>query len=220
MAAAYAWLSYHPEAHGLPYGEQSALEALVVPGAYWHEGVVHFPQRWINAYHHFGLDPTVPPEWEFQMGYVEKGDLLVHLPGTGEGRKGLMNEWVERMRDHRDEWSSPELAAEQTDMLKKFWYSDDGAKMENETQVDWWRRWHLLQEVGREEDDKRRAKEWEVTNEMNKQAKSKDETEKAVDVVRKEYWKYKMQRLREAEVEWKKEHKGEYGRDKFKRRRR
>ncbi|KAH8805350.1 hypothetical protein F5884DRAFT_444965 [Xylogone sp. PMI_703] len=193
ISAGLSYPVYKPDVH-LRYDEQTALEFLIQEER-WGNNTMHVPQRWFNAYHHFGRDDDIPPEWNWTNGYHEPGDLLVHLPGTGTYRSQLIDEWLGKIRSENDKYSVALTDTNYPEEIKSFWEGD--AETEAERQTTFWRRWKLLQEVGRQEDDKTRDLVEEAKKTMN--GTKDDEIEKAVEAIKEERKKGKIEALRKAE---------------------
>lgn len=195
FASGLSYPYYHPEKF-LRHGEQGALQMLTADWDKFGKHTVHVPQRWFNTYHHFGLAPDIPPEWEFELHYVEPGDLLVHLPGTGDGRTGIMNEWWEKLQTDPIKWNVPFNETRYSKEVNAFWEND--ALTEKEREIEYWRRYHVILHTGSERDNKQR--EWEKTLRSTWAGNStKEEIDKAIEA-KKPYWhETKKEALREEE---------------------
>jgi hypothetical protein len=163
FAAALSYPVYNPDVD-LRYGEQTALE-LLIQEEEWANNTMHVPQRWFNAYHHFGRNDDIPPEWNWVNGYQEPGDLLVHLPGTGEFRSQLIDEWLDKIRYEHEKYCLPLGETTYPGEIKTFWENE--AETETKRQAEFWRRYKLLQDVGPLEDDETRAEIEDAKARMN-----------------------------------------------------
>ncbi|RFU31455.1 hypothetical protein B7463_g4891, partial [Scytalidium lignicola] len=195
FAAGLSYPVYKPDVP-LRYDEQTALEFLIQDER-WANNTMHVPQRWFNAYHHFGSDDDIPPEWNWSNGYQEPGDLLVHLPGTGDFRSQLIDEWLHKVRFDPDTYSMPLSNTTYPDDIKAFWENE--AKSEAESQETFWRRWKLIQEVGRDEDDKTRKQVEETEARMKGESKTDQDIEKAVNEIKGKRKQGKIEALRAAD---------------------
>jgi hypothetical protein len=176
FAAGLSFPYYRPEVH-LRYDEQTAL-GFLLEARRWGKPTLHVPQRWFNAYQDFGNDYSIPEEWNWRHDYVEPGDLLVHLPGTGGSRNQIIDEWLERLRTEWSTYNMPFNKTAYSVSIKEFW--DSGAETENERQDSYWRHYHILNKVGGPADDVTRdgVKELEAT--MRASGNSDAEIEDAV----------------------------------------
>lgn len=195
FAAGLSYPFYKPDVY-LRYDEQTALEFLIQEEK-WANNTMHVPQRWFNAYHHFGRDDDIPPEWNWTNGYQEPGDLLVHLPGTADARSQLINEWLDKVRYEHEKYCLPLGKTTYPEDIKTFWESE--AVMEAERQAVFWRRYSLLQEVGLREDDETRAEIQDAKARMNGTS-TDDEIEKVAKHIKEERKHGKIVALREAEA--------------------
>jgi hypothetical protein len=195
FAAGLSYPFYKPDVY-LRYDEQTALEFLIQEEK-WANNTMHVPQRWFNAYHHFGRDDDIPPEWNWTNGYQEPGDLLVHLPGTGDARSQLIDEWLDKIHYEHEKYCLSLSKTTYPKEIKAFWENEAGT--ETERQARFWRRYKLLQEVGLREDDITRAEIHDAMTRM-KGTSSDDEIEKAADHIRGKRKQGKIAALRDAEA--------------------
>ncbi|KAK5092419.1 hypothetical protein LTR70_005546 [Exophiala xenobiotica] len=195
FASGLSYPYYHPEKR-LRNGEQGALQMVLADWDKFGNHTVHVPQRWFNAYHNYGIAPDIPPEWEFELDYVEPGDLLVHLPGTGDSRTAIMNEWWRKLQEDSAKWHIPYNETRYFKEIGEFWEKD--APREREREADYWRKYHVILTVGTKCDDKQR--EWEKTLRHTWKGNStKEEINKAIED-KKPYWhEIKKEALREEE---------------------
>lgn len=120
---------------------------------------MHVPQRWVNAYHNYGMEPIpeewnwkygcddgIPPEWQWKNSFIEPGDLLVHLPGSGTCRNGLIRNYLGKVQEHGARYIVPPSKTAFESEIKRFWA--EAAHHEEENQVIFWRRFHVLKELG------------------------------------------------------------------------
>lgn len=194
FAAGLSFPFYKPDVY-LRYDEQTALEFLIQEEK-WANSTMHVPQRWFNAYHHFGRDDDIPPEWNWTNGYHEPGDLLVHLPGTGNVRSRLIDEWLDKIRYEHEKYCLTLGETTYPEEIKTFWEEEAGA--ETERQARFWRRYKLLQEVGLREDDETRDEIRDARTRMNGTS-TEDEIEKAADYIKAKRKQIKIAALRDAE---------------------
>jgi hypothetical protein len=195
FAAGLSYPIYKPDVH-LRFDEQTALEFLIQEEK-WANNTMHVPQRWFNAYHHFGRDDDIPPEWNWTNGYQEPGDLLVHLPGTDDFRSQLIDEWLDKTRYEHEKYCLPLDETTYPEEIKAFW--ENRAGTEDERQAVFWRRHKLLHDVGPREDDKTRAAIRDAKARMNG-TNTVNEIEKAVDDIKQKRKQGKIAALRNAEV--------------------
>lgn len=194
MAASLSYPVYNPE-RWLIHDEQTAQD-LLLREERWSNHTMHMPQRWFNAYHNFGRDSDIPPEWDWINGYAEPGDLLVHLPGTGQFRSNLMDDLLETKREKPDEYCPPlEQTSYEAD-VKAFWENE--AQKEREVQSTFWRHYKLLHTTGSEQ-DKLRDKAVE-TAKAGMVGWPEDKLEEEVRRVKEDWKPLKITALREAEV--------------------
>src|SRR4051812_13507092 len=111
---------------------------------------MHVPQGWFNAYHNFGVDTTIPPEWNWFNHYFKPGDLLVHLPGTGEARPNLIDEWLAKGLQSPEKYDLPLKDTTYCSRVDQFW--EEEAIDEKNNQARYWRIWNTLLDVGSKED--------------------------------------------------------------------
>ncbi|KAF2220957.1 hypothetical protein BDZ85DRAFT_266065 [Elsinoe ampelina] len=149
MAASLAFLKYHPDV-GLRYEGQSTQE-LLSRTEDWKNRTMHVPQRWFNAYQNYGNNDDIPPEFNWRLGYFEPGDMLVHLPGSATSRTDLLRQWLKRKRDEPSKYIIPIEKLNLTKEVEHFWEHE--APKEEENQVIYWRRFHVVQEAGGKADD-------------------------------------------------------------------
>ncbi|KAF4552088.1 Hypothetical protein D9617_11g009360 [Elsinoe fawcettii] len=153
MAASLAFQKYMPKV-GLRYEGQSTQEILSRTRD-WKNKTIHVPQRWFNSYQNYGDPDDIPPEWHWTHGYFKPGDLLVHLPGSADSRKGLLRDWLDRKRAEPEKFIIPIDKLNITRDVKLFWEKD--APNEEKNIVTYWRRYHTIQDAGGKSDDARRA---------------------------------------------------------------
>lgn len=193
MASSLSYPIYNPS-RNLMYSDQSAQD-LMLRQERWHKHTVHVPQRWFNAYHHFGRNMDIPPEWEWTNGYVEPGDLLVHLPGTGGARSLILDEWLEKKGAQPEIYCPPLDQTRYEANITAFWEND--APNERETQQAFWRRYKLIQATGWDQDRLRDAAVEEAeraTDGWSEEARIQE-----IDRVKEEWRLKKIAALREAE---------------------
>jgi hypothetical protein len=158
IAGALALPTHRPDVK-LRYAEQTALR-LLTREERWKNGTMHVPQRWFNAYHNYGNDSipqkwkwkygrdnSIPDEWNWKNCFIGPGDLLVHLPGSFDCRNGLINNYPSKIRDHRATYVVPLNETYYEREVEQFWSQD--APHEEENQVIFGMRFHVLQEVRR-----------------------------------------------------------------------
>lgn len=156
---------------------------------------MHLPQRWFNAYQNYGFDTTLPPEWNWTNGYFEPGDLLVHLPGTGDSRPDLIRNWQKEIGEEPEKYEVPLSETYYPEGIKEFWASD--ASSEHERQMRYQRRWKIILDVGYQSD---RATEKAVEEaKASTEGKAEAEIEAAVKAAKGRSEEQKMARLRAAE---------------------
>ena len=195
FAAVLSYPTYHPKVH-LRYDEQTALE-FVLGNKHWKNNTLHVPQRWFNAYNHYGTDDSIPEEWDWRLDYVEPGDLLVHLPGTAGSRNQIIDDWLEKLKMQWDtynvEFNDTALPAR----LKEFWELD--AATEDDRQDTYWRHYHLLNKLGNPADDVTREGIEKLREKMKHAGNSGEEIEEAVKVYEKSRKEIKKEILRDYE---------------------
>ncbi|PSK46226.1 hypothetical protein B9Z65_5194 [Elsinoe australis] len=193
MAAGLAFESYNPDIH-LRYDEQTALE-LLTREELWKNGTMHVPQRWFNAYHNYGTSDDIPPEWNWKLGYHQPGDLLVHLPGSADSRSALIKEWTGKIQEKPEMWNRPLKNTTYVEEIKTFWEED--AQNEEESQVVYWRRFHVLRKAGAEFDSKRdkAIKKYKESVKDDKDV-TEDEINQQVEIIKEEHKKPKIEGLR------------------------
>jgi len=192
MAAVLAFPSFYPDDELFWY-EQSSMN-LLVQNERWKNGTIHVPQRWFNAYHHFGIDDDIPLEWNWVNGYVEPGDLLVHLAGTyPDGRTELLHEWLDKLRNDRSTWVVPLTQTSYMEEIERFWAED--AKDDFANQIVYWRRYHVLRDVGDRHDEEKTA-EIEQYEKSHRDESSEEEIEAGVEVIKMKHKKLKIDALR------------------------
>jgi len=214
LSAIISYQDFHPD-KWLRYQEQTAMEWLVqevsiilidcrftgtnssAQWEQWGRNTTHVPQRWFNAYHNYGTDDSVPPEWEWKNGYHEPGDMLVHLPGSGDSRPDLIREWMNRVQNEPKKWVLPLPETSYEKNVTDFWRKD--AKKERELQDTYWRRWHLLIELGSHEDDLKREAVKKFEQEAEEQDLSDEMREEKLKELKEKYKKLKIKHLRDAE---------------------
>ncbi|KAK4934338.1 hypothetical protein LTR10_024368 [Elasticomyces elasticus] len=196
LSAIISYQDFHPD-KWLRYQEQTAMEWLVQEWERWGQNTTHVPQRWFNAYHNFGTDDSVPPEWEWKNGYHEPGDMLVHLPGSGDSRPDLIREWMDKVRNDNEKWEVPLSKTSYEKNVTEFWRTD--ARKEKELQDTYWRRWHLLIELGSHEDDLQREAVKRAEQDAEEQDLSDEMRQNKIHEVKEKYKKLKIKHLREAE---------------------
>lgn len=194
LAASLSYPLYNPE-RWLIHDEQTAQD-LLLREERWSNHTLHMPQRWFNAYHNFGRDSDIPPEWDWTNGYAEPGDMLVHLPGTGNFRSSLMDELLDQKREEPDKYAPPlEQTSYEAD-VQAFWEQD--AVNEREVQSAFWRHYKLLNTIGSDQD--------RLRNEAVEKAKEAmvgspdDQVEAEVKRIKGDWEPKKIMALREAEV--------------------
>ncbi|KAJ9645408.1 uncharacterized protein PV06_07889 [Exophiala oligosperma] len=195
LSAVMSYTNYHPE-RPLRYSEQTAMEWLIQEEK-WGRNTTHVPQRWFNAYQNFGIDDTVPPEWEWRHGYFEPGDLLIHLPGTSEARPDIIRGWLSRVRDQNARYEIPLADTTHVKNITEFWNND--ARHDKKNQDTYWRRWHILIRVGTEQDDQQREAVAEAERLADKAGLSPEKKEQKVDEVKEKFRIQKIAALRRAE---------------------
>lgn len=193
MAAGLSYITHEPEVD-LRYDEQSAL-LMMSRTDNWKNRTLHMPQRWFNAYHHYGTADDIPPEWVWTNGYVEPGDFLVHLPGSATSRTGIIHEWLGKLRDERDKWVVPLEYTNYTREIDDFWEHD--AEKEEETQVTFWRRYHVLKEVGPKQDDAKRAAMQAYKESVKDKSVTEEDIEAELKAIEQTYKQDKIEALRE-----------------------
>ncbi|KAK5197972.1 hypothetical protein LTR99_009390 [Exophiala xenobiotica] len=194
LSAVMSYTTYNPDKQ-LRYSEQTAMEWLIQDK--WGMNTTHIPQRWFNAYQDYGTDDTVPPEWEWKHGYYQPGDLLVHLPGTGDARPDTIKEWLDRVRDENLKYEIPLANTAHMKNITEFWAND--ARKEKENQDTYWRRWHILIEVGSQQDDLQREAVKDTEQHAVEYGLSEDAKETKLDEVKEKYKLQKIAALRQAE---------------------
>lgn len=195
FAAGLSYPYYHPEKR-LRNGEQGALQMVLADWDEFGNHTIHVPQRWFNAYHNYGIAPDIPPEWHFELDYVEPGDLLVHLPGTGDSRTAIMNEWWTKLHENPAKWQTPYNETRYFKEIAEFWEKD--APRERERETDYWRKYHVILAVGTKCDDKQR--EWEKSLRETWAGNSTTEQINRAIEDKKPYWhEIKKEALREEE---------------------
>ncbi|KAI1608514.1 hypothetical protein EDD36DRAFT_101607 [Exophiala viscosa] len=196
LSAIISYQDFHPD-KWLRYQEQTAMEWLVQEWEQWGRNTTHVPQRWFNAYHNYGTDDSVPAEWEWKNGYHEPGDMLVHLPGSGDSRPDLIREWMDRVQNEPKKWVLALADTSYEKNVTEFWRKD--AKKEREVQDTYWRRWHLLIELGSHEDDLRREAVKKAEQEAEEQDLSDEMRQEKIKELKEKYKKLKIKHLRDAE---------------------
>ncbi|KAI1620274.1 hypothetical protein EDD37DRAFT_653871 [Exophiala viscosa] len=196
LSAIISYQDFHPD-KWLRYQEQTAMEWLVQEWEQWGRNTTHVPQRWFNAYHNYGTDDSVPAEWEWKNGYHEPGDMLVHLPGSGDSRPDLIREWMDRVQNEPKKWVLALADTSYEKNVTEFWRKD--AKKERELQDTYWRRWHLLIELGSHEDDLRREAVKKAEQEAEEQDLSDEMRQEKIKELKEKYKKLKIKHLRDAE---------------------
>lgn len=176
FAAALSFPYYRPEV-GLRYESQTAIGFLLEEDK-WKNNSLHVPQRWFNPYHNFGDDDTIPPEWNWRHDYVEPEDLLVHLPGTADGRTKIIHEWLERLQTEPETYVVPLKDTKLPARLNYFW--DNDAATEYERQDVYWRRYHILNDIGSKADDARTQGKQRLNKKLNAAGGMSDEEIEAV----------------------------------------
>ncbi|KIW19115.1 hypothetical protein PV08_03407 [Exophiala spinifera] len=197
LSAVMSYTNFHPD-RVLRYSEQTAMEWLIQEEK-WGMNTTHVPQRWFNAYQNFGIDNTVPPEWEWKHGYYEPGDLLVHLPGTADARPEVMREWLGRVHDQSARYEIPLADTTHVKNITEFWLND--ARNEKKNQDTFWRRWHILIRVGSQQDDQVREAVAQAETLADQARLSPEQKEHRVNEVKEKYRLQKIAALRRAEQE-------------------
>ncbi|PNS16108.1 hypothetical protein CAC42_4509 [Sphaceloma murrayae] len=192
MAAGLAYRSFNPKVD-LRYDEQTALE-LLSRHDQWKNGTMHAPQRWFNAYNDYGTDDSIPPEWKWTHGYHRPGDLLVHLPGSGDSRSDMIKEWLGRVQKDPEHYNQPISNMNLTSEIEYFW--DEKAAKEEENQVIYWRKYHVLNQVGGKADREREKAVEEFEASAKEEGLSEKEVKKEVKAIEKEHKVWKMEALR------------------------
>lgn len=193
MAASLAYPSYNPD-QWLIHDEQTAQDRLLREPQ-WHNHTLHMPQRWFNAYHNFGSESDVPPEWNWRNGYAEPGDMLVHFPGTADFRSQLMDEWLRKKHEEPAAYAPSLRDTGYEANVTRFW--EEEAQKEREVQTAFWRHYKLLNTLGSKQDFLRDKEIEEAKKEMADwpQEKVMEEVERV-----RGYWREKkIEVLREAD---------------------
>jgi len=194
FAAGLSFPHYRPTTP-LRYDEQTALGFLLEDEKYRNNSL-HVPQRWFNAYHHWGHDDTIPPEWKHEYHENAPGDLLVHLPGSGDIRSRIINEYLGYVTTQYDKWNVPFNETRYFKEVPEWW--DKDAPKEKERQDSYWRRYHILKSVGANADREKAT----LINEMKVVLKTNSTDAQINDAVKQfeQEWKLvKMERLRAEE---------------------
>lgn len=199
FAAGLSFPYYRPEVN-LRFDEQSALQFLLEETKY-RNNTLHVPQKWFNAYHHWGHDETVPPEWHYDYQENAPGDLLVHLPGAGNNRVGIINEYIEKVSPvgtERDKWNVAFNDTVYPKVIKEWWEKD--AEREKTRQEEYWRRYHVLKHTGGQMDRERDAAVKKIKEDLAETGAADSEVEAKVKEYEVGWKKKKMEALREEEL--------------------
>ncbi|ETN39909.1 uncharacterized protein HMPREF1541_06135 [Cyphellophora europaea CBS 101466] len=195
FAASLSYPLYHADKH-LLHDEQSAQD-LLLREARWRNATMHLPQRWFNAYHNFGTDKDVPPEWRWENGYAEPGDMLVHFPGTvPEFRAHVMDEWLQKKRERADEYCPPLDRTSYVQDVASFWA--DEAPREEEVQAAFWRHYHLMSTVAPAQ-DRLKEQEQKAARERLGEGASREVVRQEMQRITERWNEKKIEALREAD---------------------
>jgi hypothetical protein len=74
----------------------------------------------------------------------------MHLPGSSTSRKGFIKHYLAKIRDHRAAYIVPLNKTKYGRQIAEFW--SHHAQREEELQVVFWRRFHIIQDIRLEAD--------------------------------------------------------------------
>jgi hypothetical protein len=121
----------------------------------------------------------------------------VYLPGTGDFRSQLIDEWLDKIRYKHEKYCLPLGETTYPEEIKAFWETEAGT--ETERQAGFWRRYKLLQDVSLREDDKTREAIQDAKVRMNGTS-TDDEIQKAANDIEQKRKQDKIVALRDAEA--------------------
>lgn len=180
FAAGLSFPLYRPKAK-LRLDEQSALQMVLQYDKY-KNNTLHVPQEWFNAYHNYGHDEGIPPEWLYNFRESVPGDLLVHFPGwSGDTQVDIIDKYLGKVGwtgSEKKKWNIQFSDTKYAKDIPEWWKVN--AERETIIQGEFWRRYHIITELGGKMDKKRDLYTQKLKAEMSSNGAAVSDINKAV----------------------------------------